>query len=205
MNRRPCELSGSSYRLLTFRFFLVLVAQVDPLSSNTAFALVKCVQRELAVLSPLPLVTICLMTCWQLQSLFPLRGPNQSKLKRSRLTMHWSPSCLHRGTRRWSHQHPGQGGGPMQFTKQGCLIKLALRNELQPICTQPCLLLRESLNCMIRVFYHWLFGYRGMWRRERSLTLNDTPARSPAYLGRVGQGPVSVKLLTSKGNKPIPR
>lgn len=119
------------------------------MSSNTAFALVKCVQRELAVLSPLPLVTICLMTCRQLQSLFPLRGPNQSKLKRSRLTMHWSPSCLHRGTRRWSHQHPGQGGRPMQFTKQGCLIKLALRNELQPICTQPCLLLRESLNCMI--------------------------------------------------------
>lgn len=32
----------------------MLTAQIDPLSSNIAFALVKCVQRELAVLSSLP-------------------------------------------------------------------------------------------------------------------------------------------------------
>lgn len=49
----------------------------------------------------------------------------------------------------------------MQFTKQGCLIKLALRHELQLMGTQACLLLPESLNYMIDVLWHWLFGGMG--------------------------------------------
>lgn len=87
------SLLGGFLQLAALYSFLRLTAQIGPLSSSIAFALVKRVQREPLSFASFLLLTICLVTRWQLQSLVPLRGPNLCKLKRSGLAKRAPAAC----------------------------------------------------------------------------------------------------------------